>query len=845
MVYIQGTLLAIYTVNSSNFANYWTGCSIGGFNGVAANTFQGLINGFKLSNTQVYTSNFNISTVENTTPGTYTKAMNFYTVPATTLVLEDKTLSKVTASVTDVSGSGNTDGAITLTSSGGDTLSYLWNDGVTTQNRSNIGSGTYYVTITGTRQSNVRVFQLGGPVTVSGAVTNVSVYGEAGGAIVLTLTPSNGTCTFAWSDGAKTKDRSGLAAGTYTVTITSGTYTQDQTFTVYQPLRVTYTQTNIDTYGQSTGAIDLTVLGATGTYTYLWNDSVTTQDRTGLPAGTYSVTITSGSYSVTQTVSLLQPIGISYSKTDVVTFGQSTGAVDLSVVGGNGTYTYLWTDGVTTPNRSNLPAGAYSVTVTSGSYSSTQSISITQQINIAYTKTDISVYATSTGAINITVTGGDGTFTYLWNDGVTTEDRSNLPAGTYSVTVTSGGSTFTQSFTITQPAPPVPDDLIADIPPNKTLEEFTTIVQSVFATYNYSTPRAATYHALFAESKTGTSLNIISYVSSSHKTDIKEAIINICDDKDTIDTASIQALTTTTSSSTITTDTTYVIKSENSVVAFDNTEIEQPIYIYFVSDAINNEITYGDKLSFTITGTQVTYNGVTYNISSEAQYLVTDAKEAYKVEYVASGSSVINIQYANSVTLNLNFDFMETIHNGHVGIGTQYPATSLDLYGNLKFTGSLYKNNTKTLLWYNQGNYVTADTTNTSNIGIGTTTPQYSLDISGTTGARATSYANFSDRRLKTEITDETVGLDYINTLEPKQFYFTNNSNNLVHGFIAQDFQSNNELTDSILFTDADESSLSLSYFDLIAPIVRSLQELNEQYNQLKLEYDALIASQK
>jgi hypothetical protein len=188
---------------------------------------------------------------------------------------------------------------------------------------------------------------------------------------------------------------------------------------------------------------------------------------------------------------------------------------------------------------------------------------------------------------------------------------------------------------------------------------------------------------------------------------------------------------------------------------------------------------------------------------------------------------------------------METIHNGHVGIGTQYPATSLDLYGNLKFTGSLYKNNTKTLLWYNQGNYVTADTTNTSNIGIGTTTPQYSLDISGTTGARATSYANFSDRRLKTEITDETAGLDYINTLEPKQFYFTNNSNNLVHGFIAQDFQSNNELTDSILFTDADESSLSLSYFDLIAPIVRSLQELNEQYNQLKLEYDALIASQK
>src|SRR5205814_2446541 len=58
-----------------------------------------------------------------------------------------------------------------------------------------------------------------------------------------------------------------------------------------------------------------------------------------------------------------------------------------------------------------------------------------------------------TGSINITPSGGVGPYTFSWADGPTTEDRTGLAAGTYTVTLTDhNGCTFEKSATITQPA---------------------------------------------------------------------------------------------------------------------------------------------------------------------------------------------------------------------------------------------------------------------------------------------------------------------------------------------------------------------------------------------------------
>lgn len=54
----------------------------------------------------------------------------------------------------------------------------------------------------------------------------------------------------------------------------------------------------------------------------------------------------------------------------------------------------------------------------------------------------------NTGAINVTATGGAGSYTYLWSDGATTEDRTGLLSGSYSVTVTSNGCATTANYTV-------------------------------------------------------------------------------------------------------------------------------------------------------------------------------------------------------------------------------------------------------------------------------------------------------------------------------------------------------------------------------------------------------------
>ncbi|MBL0052100.1 MAG: hypothetical protein IPP29_11620 [Bacteroidetes bacterium] len=65
---------------------------------------------------------------------------------------------------------------------------------------------------------------------------------------------------------------------------------------------------------------------------------------------------------------------------------------------------------------------------------------------------DVTTNGGSDGSIDVTATGGTTPYTYLWNDGDTNEDRTNLTAGTYTVTVTdANGCTEEATFTINEP----------------------------------------------------------------------------------------------------------------------------------------------------------------------------------------------------------------------------------------------------------------------------------------------------------------------------------------------------------------------------------------------------------
>jgi large repetitive protein len=105
----------------------------------------------------------------------------------------------------------------------------------------------------------------------------------------------------------------------------------------------------------------------------------------------------------------------------------------------------------------NLVAGTYSVTVTdTNGCTATTSATITEPaVALALSTTQVNVLCNgnNTGSLDLTVSGGTATYTYLWSNSSTIEDPQNLITGTYSVTVTdANGCTSTTNATITEPA---------------------------------------------------------------------------------------------------------------------------------------------------------------------------------------------------------------------------------------------------------------------------------------------------------------------------------------------------------------------------------------------------------
>ncbi len=133
-------------------------------------------------------------------------------------------------------------------------------------------------------------------VTVSASATDVLCFGMATGTAAATASSANSPITYSWSPGLETTTSiSGLVAGTYVVTATDAIgCTASASATVNQPtdLVIVGQVTNTGCAGGNTGAVDITVAGGVPSYTFLWSGSETTEDLTGLAAGTYSVLVT-------------------------------------------------------------------------------------------------------------------------------------------------------------------------------------------------------------------------------------------------------------------------------------------------------------------------------------------------------------------------------------------------------------------------------------------------------------------------------------------------------------------------------------------------------------------------
>jgi gliding motility-associated-like protein len=379
--------------------------------------------------------------------------------------------SGVTSTVNNATCYGGCDGSINVITIGGTpSYSYSWTSippGGPYQPDSTITglcAGTYNLTITDASGCILNTSLIVGEadsITANPVYTDATCNGNCDG--TASVSPTGGTApyTYLWSNGSTNSSVSGLCVGLVSVTVTDfNNCTKVVNFNISSPnILIVATSTTATTCnGNCDGTATANPSGGTAPYTYLWDDPLaqTTQTATGLCVGNYNVTVTDSngcSSSVSVIINEPNPI-LANEITTPATCGNFDGTAVVAPTGGTGPYTYLWCNGVTTPNVNALPAGTCSLQITdSNNCSQTFLITInnTNGPTVTTTSTNATCNGVCDGTASATVTSGVPNYTYLWTPGgQTTSSVTGLCAGSYTVQVTDGNGCITvEPITIT------------------------------------------------------------------------------------------------------------------------------------------------------------------------------------------------------------------------------------------------------------------------------------------------------------------------------------------------------------------------------------------------------------
>ncbi|MEL6134422.1 MAG: SprB repeat-containing protein, partial [Bacteroidota bacterium] len=374
------------------------------------------------------------------------------------------------------------DGAIDVTAFGGTPpYSYSWNAGVfTSPDISNLTAGTYDLVLTdanGCISTSSTLVNQPDAIQATFAPTQVSCFNGSNGSIDLTVTGGTTPYNYLWTNSlltlGNTEDLTGIPADQYFVTITDANgCSETLNTTITEPTEVTLQALPVPVAcaGQATGSIDLQASGGVLPYTYVWTNSSavqidTAEDVGNLVADIYQVAVTDANGCVkildVEVTEPASPIVLEAQTTDILCFGENTGAIDLDPMGGTPPYQFSWSNGFATEDVNQLLVGTYSVQVTDANGCiETRSATLNQPaspLTVLGQATPTTCFGFTNGAVDLTVTGGTAPYTYQWANSrfdlsFLTEDLSDLQAETYFVEVTdANGCQFFDTLVVDQP----------------------------------------------------------------------------------------------------------------------------------------------------------------------------------------------------------------------------------------------------------------------------------------------------------------------------------------------------------------------------------------------------------
>jgi gliding motility-associated-like protein len=230
---------------------------------------------------------------------------------------------------------------------------------------------------------------------------------------------------------------------------------------------------------QSVGAINISVSNGLFPYTYLWSNDSTTQNISGLLAGNYTVAVTdsnSCSSDTSFTVANQNQPTINLDNQEDATCGNNNGSLTISVSGGVGPFSYLWSPSGDTTNTITQLRGDSTYTVEVNDLGTTCTVSqsytiLNQGAPIVSFTTINPTCGQDTGSVIVTILSGTAPFSYSWSNGDTTLSLlSKLAPGTYIDTVRDANNCqvifsanlvfsnqFTAAATVTNPTCANPD----------------------------------------------------------------------------------------------------------------------------------------------------------------------------------------------------------------------------------------------------------------------------------------------------------------------------------------------------------------------------------------------------